>query len=77
VAKKARKYSGRKTVIDDKLTFEVKHLKKQKILFVTQIVKITGKTQNIVLKVLKDHSRYVLNRLVKATERKKERQDTK
>ena len=39
-AKKAGKYRGRKTVIDDKLISEVKHLKQQKMLSVTQIVKL-------------------------------------
>jgi len=40
-AKKAGKYRGRKTVIDDKLISKVKHLKQQKMLSVKQIVKIT------------------------------------
>ena len=64
-AKKARKYQGRKTVIDNKLISEVKHLKRQKMLSVTQIVKITGKSWNTIYKVLKDHLGYVSNRLVK------------
>jgi DNA invertase Pin-like site-specific DNA recombinase len=42
-AKKAGKYPGRKKVIDDKLISEVKHVKQQKMLCVTQIVKITSK----------------------------------
>ena len=53
-AKKSGKYRGRKTVIDDKLVSEVKHLKQQKMLSVTQIVKITGRSRNIIYKVLKD-----------------------
>lgn len=64
-AKKAGKYRGRKTVIDDKLISEVKHLKQQKMLSVTQIVKITGRSRNTIYKVLKDHLEYVSNRLVK------------
>ena len=64
-AKKAGKYRGRKTVIDEKLISEVKHLKQQKMLSVTQIVKITGRRRNTIYKVLKDHLGYVSNRLVK------------
>ena len=64
-AKKAGKYRGRKTVIDDKLISEVKHLKQQKMLSVTQIVKITGRSRNTIYKVLKDRLGYVSNRLVK------------
>lgn len=64
-AKKAGKYRGRKTVIDDKLISEVKHLKQQKMLSVTQIVKITGRNRSTIYKVLKDHLGYVSNRLVK------------
>ena len=76
-AKKAGKYRGRKTVIDDKLISEVKHLKQQKMLSVTQIVKITGRSRNTIYKVLKDHLGYVSNRLVKATETKQETKDAK
>ena len=64
-AKKAGKYRGRKTVIDDKLISEVKYLKQQKMLSVTQIVKITGRSRNTIYKVLKEHLGYVSNRLVK------------
>ena len=64
-AKKAGKYRGKKTVIDDKLISEVKHLKQQKMLSVTQIVTITGRSRNTIYKVLKDHLGYVSNRLVK------------
>ena len=67
-AKKAGKYRGRKTVIDDKLISEVKHLKQQKMLSVTQIVKITGRSRNTIYKVLKEHLGYVSNRLVKLEE---------
>ena len=76
-AKKAGKYRGRKTVIDDKLISEVKHLKQQKMLSVTQIVKITGRSRNTIYKVLKDHLGYVSNRLVKATETNEETKDAK
>ena len=68
-AKKAGKYLGRKTVIDDKLISEVKHLKQQKMLSVTQIVKITGRSRNTIYKVLKEHLGYVSNRLVKQEEK--------
>lgn len=54
-AKKAGKYEGRKTVIDDKLISEVKNLKQEKMLSVTQIVKITGRSRNKIYKVLKEH----------------------
>lgn len=64
-AKKAGKYRGRKTVIDDKLISEVKYLKQQKMLSVTQIVKITGRSRNTIYKVLKEHLGYISNRLVK------------
>jgi len=67
-AKKAGKYRGRKTVIDDKLISEVKHLKQQKMLSVTQIVKITGRSRNTIYKVLKDYLGYVSNRLVQQEE---------
>ena len=76
-AKKAGKYPGRKTVIDDKLISEVKYLKQNKMLSVSQIVKITGRSRNTIYKVLKDHLGYVSNRLVKATERKEETKDAK
>jgi DNA invertase Pin-like site-specific DNA recombinase len=67
-AKKAGRYRGRKTVIDDKLISEVKHLKQQKMLSVTQIVKITGRSRNTIYKVLKDHLGYVSNRLFQQEE---------
>ena len=76
-AKKDGKYRGRKTVIDDKLISEVKHLKQQKMLSVTQIVKITGRSRNTIYKVLKDHLGYVSNRLVKPTETKEGKNDPK
>lgn len=67
-AKKAGKYRGRKTVIDDKLIAEVKHLKQQKMLSVTQIVKITGRSRNTIYKILKEHLGYRSNRLVQPEE---------
>ena len=69
-AKKAGKYRGRKTVIDAKLISEVKHLKQQKMLSVTQIVKITGRSRNTIYKVLKEHLGYVSNRLIKQDQKK-------
>ena len=67
-AKKAGKYRGRKTVIDGKLISEVKDLKQQKMLSVTQIVKIIGRSRNTIYKVLKEHLDYIPNRLVKLEE---------
>ena len=64
-AKKAGKYRGRKTVINKKLIAEVKYLKQIKMLSISQIVKITGKSRNTIYKVLKEHLGYVSNRLVK------------
>lgn len=72
-AKKAGKYLGRKTVIDEKLISEVKHLKQQKMLSVTQIVKITGRSRNTIYKVLKEHLGYILNRLIQHEETNKHR----
>lgn len=66
VAKKAGRYRGRKTVIDDKLISEVKHLKQQKMLSVTQIVKITPRSRNTIYKV--EHLGYLSNRLVQPEE---------
>ena len=69
-AKKEGKYRGRKTVIDDKLISQVKHLKQQKMLSVTQIVKITGRSRNTIYKILKNHLGYVSNRIVQQEETK-------
>ena len=68
-AKKAGKYRGRKTVINKKLIAEVKYLKQIKMLSISQIVKITGKSRNTIYKVLKEHLGYVSNRLVKLEEK--------
>lgn len=76
-AKKAGKYRGRKTVINKKLIAEVKYLKQIKMLSISQIVKITGKSRNTIYKVLKEHLGYVSNRLVKATETKEGKNDAK
>ena len=67
-AKKAGKYRGRKTVIDGELISEGKYLKQQKMLSVTQIVKIIGRSRNTIYKVLKEHLDYIPNRLVKLEE---------
>ena len=68
-AKKAGKYRGRKTVINKKLIAEVKYLKQIKMLFISQIVKITGKSRKTIYKVLKEHLGYVSSRLVKLEEK--------
>ena len=64
-AKKAGKYTGRKTVITAKLIAEVKHLKEDKKLSNVQIAKITGKGKNTIYKILKEELNYVpYNRLM-------------
>jgi DNA invertase Pin-like site-specific DNA recombinase len=61
-AKKEGKYKGRKTVITKKLIAEVRDLKENKKLGVTQIARITGKGY----KILKNELGYVpQNKLVK------------
>ena len=68
-AKKAGKYTGRKTVITPKLIAEVKHLKEEKKLSNVQIAKITGRGKNTIYKILKEELNYVpYNRLVKLEE---------
>jgi DNA invertase Pin-like site-specific DNA recombinase len=65
-AKKAGKYFGRKTVIDPKLINQVRDLKENKNLTITQIAKITGRGRSTVYKVLKEKLNYIpYNRLVK------------
>ena len=65
-AKKAGKYTGRKTVITPKLIAEVKHLKEEKKLSTVQIAKLTGRGKNTIYKILKEELNYVpYNRLVK------------
>lgn len=63
-AKKAGKYRGRKRVITKKLIDEVKDLKQNKMLSISQIVNITGRSRNTIYKVLKKELGYVPNRLV-------------
>ena len=67
-AKKAGKYKGRKTVINKKLIDEVKGLKENSNLSVTQIAKLTEKSRATIYKVLKTQLGYVSNRLVKSEE---------
>ena len=67
-AKKAGKYLGRRTVIDQKLIDQVRDLKETKSQTITQIAKITGRGRSTVYKVLKEHLGYVSNRLVKQEE---------
>jgi DNA invertase Pin-like site-specific DNA recombinase len=67
-AKKAGKYKGRKTVINKKLIDEVKGLKENSNLSVTQIAKLTEKSRATIYKVLKEHLGYVSNRLIKQEE---------
>ena len=75
-AKKAGKYLGRKTVIDKKLIEEVRILKENKELSITQIAAVTKRGRTTIYKVLKEHLNYVPhNRLVKLT--KGETNDTK
>ena len=65
-AKKAGKYFGRKTVIDKKLIDQVRDLKENKNLTITQIAKVTGRGRSTVYKVLKEELKYIpYNRLVK------------
>lgn len=64
-AKKAGKYKGRKTVINQKLIKEVKHLKEDLNLSVTQVAKLTEKSKATIYKVLKNELGYVSNRLIK------------
>jgi DNA invertase Pin-like site-specific DNA recombinase len=65
-AKKAGKYIGRKTVIDNKLIQQVRDLKENKNLSIVEIAKITGRGRNTIYKVLKEKLNYIpYNRLVK------------
>jgi DNA invertase Pin-like site-specific DNA recombinase len=65
-AKKAGKYFGRKTVIDKKLIDQVRDLKENKNLTITQIAKVTGRGRSTIYKVLKNELSYIpYNRLVK------------
>lgn len=63
--KKAGKYRGGKTVITKKLVGQVKDLKENEKLSVTQITKITGRGRNTISKILKEYLNYkAANRLV-------------
>lgn len=65
-AKKASKYFGRKTVITKKLIAQVRDLKENKNLSISQIAKITGRSRSTIYKVLKQNLNYITyNRLVK------------
>ena len=65
-AKKAGRYTGRKTVITKELITQVQDLKENKKLPITEIAKVTGKGRNTIYKVLKNELNYVpYNRLVK------------
>lgn len=75
-AKKAGKYKGRKTVINQKLINEVKNLKENLNLSVTQIAKLTGKSKATIYKVLKDELGYVSNRLIKKVNIIKKKEDS-
>ena len=68
-AKKAGKYLGRKSVITKKLIEEVRDLKENKKLSITQIAKVTGRGRTTIYKVLKEKLNYVpYNRLVKSSQ---------
>ena len=68
-AKASGKYLGRKTVINKKLIDEVKYLKENKNLSITQIAKVTGRGRTTIYKVLKEKLNYIpYNRLVKLEE---------
>lgn len=65
-AKKAGKYLGRKSVITKKLIDQVRDLKENKKLTISQIAKITGRGRNTIYKLLKEELNYIpYNRLVK------------
>ena len=65
-AKKAGKYLGRRTVIDQKLIDQVRDLKENKNLTISQIAKVTGRGRSTIYKVLKKKLNYIpYNRLVK------------
>jgi DNA invertase Pin-like site-specific DNA recombinase len=65
-ARKAGKYFGRRTIINNKLIDHLKYLKETKNLSITQITKITGRARSIISKILKEELNYIpYNRLVK------------
>lgn len=63
-AKQAGKYKGRKTVINKALIAQVKNLKENKNLSVTQIATLTKKSRATIYKVLKNELGFISNRLV-------------
>jgi DNA invertase Pin-like site-specific DNA recombinase len=68
-ARKAGKYLGRRTVIDKKLISQVKDLKENKNLSITEIAKVTGRGRTTIYKLLKEQLNYIpYNRLVKPEE---------
>lgn len=73
-AKKNGKYLGRKTVINKKLIDQVKDLKENKNLSITQVAKITGRARSTIYKILKQELNYIpYNRLVKNLNQKSEK----
>ena len=66
-AKEKKKYTGRKSVINKDLIKTVEKYKNLGVL-VTEIARITGKSQSTIYKVLKKELGYVSNRLIKPEE---------
>jgi len=64
-ARRAGKYKGRKTVITKKLISEVKHLKENSNLSVTNIARVTGKSRTTIYKILKENLNYVSGKIAK------------
>jgi DNA invertase Pin-like site-specific DNA recombinase len=65
-AQKEGKYLGRKTVITKKLIAEVKDLKENKNLSITNIARVTGKGRTTIYKVLKEELNFIpSNKLMK------------
>lgn len=64
-AKKAGRYTGRKSVITKKLVQQVSNLLEKKELTVTETAKLTGLSRGTIYKVLKEELGYVPNRLIK------------
>ena len=64
-AKKAGRYTGRKSVITKKLVQEISDLLEKKGLPVTEIAKLTGLSRGTIYKIMKEELGYVSNKLVK------------
>lgn len=64
-AKKAGRYTGRKSVITKKLVQQVSDLFEKKGLTVTETAKLTGLSRGTVYKIMKEELGYVSNKLVK------------